>query len=142
MKKIFYLAVAALLVVAAAPRETPADVQLKGTWKIIRSQYGDDPMKDREKDDVTYKMFTGTRWSGIFYNSTTKAIGGSCGGTYTINGSQYAETVEYYSWDADVVGKTFTFNMTFENGMLHQKGTMEYKGNKNYMIDEWYVRVD
>ncbi len=142
MKKLLFLAVTTLLVVAAAPRETPADVQLKGAWKIVRSQYGDGLMKDREKDDLTYKMFTGTRWSAVFYNSSTKAIEGSCGGTYAIKDNAYSETVEYYSWDAEVVGKTNNFTMTIENGMLHQKGTMEYKGNKNYIIEEWYARVD
>jgi hypothetical protein len=142
MKKILYLVLVSLLMISASTPEKPVEIPLKGAWKVIRSKYGDEPMTDLKKDELTYKMFTGTRWSGAFYNNVTKKFDGAGGGTYSIKGNQYFETVEYYSWDSDVVGKVFTFTMTIENGMLHQKGTMEYKGNKNYLIEEWFVRVD
>lgn len=142
MKKLLYLVVAALLVMAAAPRETPADVQLKGAWKLVRAQYGNDPMEDLGPGESTHKLLTGTRWSSTFYNKDTKKIGGTCGGIYKIKGDQYIETVEYYSWDSAMEGTTNTFTMTIENGMLHQKGIIVYKDNSKYIIDEWYVRVD
>lgn len=142
MKKLFYLVVVALLVVAAAPREMPADTPIKGAWKMVRFQYDNEPWKTVGENEISHKIFTGTRWSAASFDKTTRKIAGSAGGTYTISGNQYSETVEYYSWDSEVCGKTFAFTMTIENGMLHQKGTMEWKDNKNYVIDEWYVRVD
>jgi uncharacterized protein (DUF2147 family) len=142
MKTTIYLvAVAVLLLTAFAPA-TNSDTQIKGAWKLVRAQYGNDPMKDRSADDLTHKLFTGTRWSAAFYNKATKKLDGTGGGTYKITGDQYSETVEYFSWDPAVEGKTFTLTMTIENGMLHQKGTIEYNGNSKYSIDEWYVRVD
>ncbi len=142
MKKIIYLAIAALVVIAAASPERPADVQLKGAWKAIRSQYGKEPMVTLTESEISHKLFTGTRWSAVSYDKITKKITGTAGGTYTIKGSDYRETVEYYSWDSEVVGKTFKFTMTIENGMLHQKGFMEWKGDSKYSIDEFYSRVD
>lgn len=142
MKKITYLVLAAILVVAAAPLKTPADIQLKGAWKAIRSQYGKEPMVTLTENEISHKLFTGTRWSGVSFDKSTHKITGTAGGTYTIKGSEYTETVEYYSWDSEVVGKTFKFTMTIENGMLHQKGFMEWKGDPKYLIDEYYNRVD
>lgn len=142
MKKIPLIIALSILLIAAATPEINQDTPIKGAWKVVRSQYGNEPMTERPKEDLTYKLFTGTRWASTFYNSSTNTISGTCGGTYTIKGNQYVETIEYYSWDPAVAGKTVTFTMTIENGMLHQKGTMEYKGNPNYIIDEWYVRVD
>jgi hypothetical protein len=141
MKKIILLPVVAWLVVAATPNP-PVDTPLKGTWKMVRFQYDKEPMEMVKENHVSHKMFTGTRWSAASFDKLTNKINGNCGGTYTIKGDQYKETLDYYSWGNEVVGKTFTFTMTVENGMLHQKGTMEWKGNPSYLIDEWYVRVD
>ncbi len=144
MKKIITLGIIGLLTMAAAPHdEYPSDVQLTGAWKIVRSQYGEDKMLDRGKDDdIAIKIFSKTRWTGTFYDRTNKKFGGSGGGTYALKGDQYTETLEYFSWESEAVGKTFTFVMKMENGLLHQKGIIEYKGSKNYLIDEWYKRVD
>ena len=142
MKKIIYLVIAAIAVIAAASPERPADVQLKGAWKAIRTQYGKEPMVTLLENEVSHKLYTGTRWSAVSFDKTTNKITGTAGGTYTIKGTDYMETVEYYSWDSEVVGKTFKFTMTIENRMLHQKGFMEWKGDPKYSIDEFYSRVD
>lgn len=142
MKRITWIMVIAIFLMAASTPDMNSDTPIKGAWRLVRAQYGNDPMEDRNADDATYKLFTGTRWSATFYNKATKKIGGTGGGTYKIKGDQYEETVEFFSWDPTVESKTFTFTMTIENGMLHQKGIIEYKDNPKYIIDEWYVRVD
>ncbi len=142
MKTTLYLLVVAALLFAASTTETNSDTPVKGAWKLVRAQYGNDPMEDLGPDELTHKLFTGTRWSATHYNKGTKKISGTCGGTYKVNGNQYHETVEYYSWDPSMEGTTGTFIMTLEKGMLHQKGTFAYQGNSNYIVDEWYVRVD
>lgn len=141
MKSISCMVIAIFLMAASTP-EMKSDTAIKGAWKLARAQYGNGTMEDLGGDESTYKLFTGTRWSATHYDKGTKKINGTCGGSYKITGDQYVETVEYYSWDPAVEGKTFTFTMTIENGMLHQKGTIEYKDNPKYLIDEWYLRVD
>jgi len=141
MKKIIILlAIACLL--SAASSKTNSDTPVKGAWKAIRIQYGNEPMVTLKENEISHKLFTGTRWSAVSFDKDTKKITGTAGGTYTLKGSDYTETVEYYSWDSEVVGKTFKFTMTIENSMLHQKGFMEWKGDPNYIIDEFYSRVD
>lgn len=142
MKKVFSLTAIAMLLIAASPQKKATDIKIIGAWQIVRSQYGDSPMGDQKPGESVIKMFTGTRWSGTFYNTITKKFDGTGGGTYAQKGDQYQETLEYFSWDSTAVGKTFTFTLRIENGMLHQRGTIEYKGNPKYLIDEWYKRVD
>jgi len=142
MKNALYLLRLVMLLTAASKPEMPADTPIKGAWKMIRSQYGKEPMVVSDENEMGHKLFTGSRWSAVSFDKNTNKITGTAGGTYTIKGSDYLETFEYYSWDSDVVGKTFKFSMTIENGMLHQKGFMEWKGDPKYTIDEFYSRVD
>ncbi|MEJ0055556.1 MAG: hypothetical protein WDN75_07815 [Bacteroidota bacterium] len=143
MKKTLYAIFAAAVGMVAIAMIPPATPEIHGTWKIIKAQYGNEPLRDYTKEtDLVYKTFTTTRWTGVFYNLAKKTFAGSGGGTYTLKENQYRETVEYYSWDPEAVGKTFVFTMTLEKGLLHQKGFIEYKGNPEYVIDEWYTRID
>lgn len=131
-----------LLLAPLSPKVIPEkELAITGSWQIVRAQYGDEPMKEIN-DTMIIKSFTGTRWSAAFFDPSKKTFEGAGGGTYQLKGNQYTEKLEYYSWDAEAVGKTFVFSMSIENGMLHQRGTIVYKGNKNYVIDEWYKRID
>lgn len=149
MKKIAYflsLAVIAIALTAIARRTAEPSIaspNIIGSWKAVKTQYGDQPMKTRGENDFTVvKIFTATRWSGAFFNPKTKEFDGACGGTYELNGDEYLETIEYYSWDAASVGTKGKFTLKMENGMLHQFGKFEYKGNKEYVVDEWYKKID
>lgn len=148
MKQVaFILSVVAIGVTLTAignrSSDSMADSKLTGSWQIVKAQYGSGPMKTLGEGDLTtIKLFTATRWSVAFYNEKTKVFDGAGGGTYKLNGDQYLETIEYFSWHSDAVGQTTKFTLTLENGMLHQFGKMEYKGDKNYVIDEWYKKIE
>src|SRR5690349_7531774 len=115
---------------------TPPKDTIMGTWKCVRARYGNSEMKDRTDQDI-YKVFTTSRWSSVFFNKAEKKFDGAGGGTYSLQDAKYTETIEYYSWDSEAVGNTFTFTLKIENGMLHQSGTITYKGDPNYIVDEW-----
>jgi hypothetical protein len=142
MKTTLCLVVVAALLFSASTPETNSDTQIKGAWKALQTQYGKEPVVTLTENEISHKLFTGSRWSAVSFDKITNKITGTAGGTYTLKGSDYKETVEYYSWDSEVVGKTFQFTMTIENGMLHQKGFMEWKGDPKYTIEEFYSRVD
>lgn len=141
MPKLILLAVVAWIVTAASSVNS-TEPSIQGTWKMISSQYGKGPVEMPTENQVTLKTFTRTRWSSTSFDKQTNKISSNCGGTYKFQDNQYKETVEYYSWGDEAIGKTFIFTLEIENGKLHQKGFMEWKGDKHYLIDEWYVRVD
>lgn len=130
-----------LMVSITATSSKNAGESITGSWQVIRAQYGNEPMSD-VTDLTVIKTFTNTRWSCAFFNKKTKIFDGAGGGTYTLKGDEYLETIEYFSWDADAVGQMVKFKLTIEKGMLHQKGMLNYKGNPNYVIDEWYKKID
>jgi hypothetical protein len=144
MKNALVVIALAIFIISASPKEPTADTQIKGAWKMLKSKYGDEKeFVNYKKDELaSYKMFTGSRWAASVYDLQKKKISGTAGGSYTVKGDQYVETVEYYSWNAATEGKVFTFTLKIENGMLHQFGHMEYQDNPKYLIDEWYTRVD
>jgi hypothetical protein len=132
-----------LTAIANKPTENVAAPTIVGSWKAVKTQYGKEPMKTRGEDDFTViKTFTGTRWTGAFFNQKTREFDGAGGGTYKLKGERYEETIEYFSWDKEAVGQTVIFTLKMENGMLHQYGILEYKGDKNYVVDEWYTKID
>jgi hypothetical protein len=149
MKKLTYLlsvivaGIALSIIVAASGTKTPSPAEVKGSWKVVKAQYGNDPMKTYgESDRSIIKTFSGSRWSCAYFDKTKKVFEGAGGGTYKLSGISYVETIEYYSWDPASVGTTATFTLEMENGMLHQYGTFVYKDNPKYIIDEWYKRID
>src|SRR5437868_2958907 len=110
MKKFTILFLLGICIVGltSAVKEDAVEVPVKGAWQLIKAKY--DAGRDYEpskEDEKFIKMFTGSQWSGIVYNMKTLEIGGSDGGTYVLKGSEYRETVAYFSWDKAAVGKTF-----------------------------------
>jgi hypothetical protein len=149
MKKITYLlsvviaGIALTTMLAASESTTLSIADVKGSWKVVKARYGNEPEKTYGDNDMSIiKTFTGSRWSCAFFEKTKKEFDGAGGGTYKLSGDSYVETIEYYSWDKASVGSTATFTLKMENGMLHQYGTFVYKDNPKYIIDEWYKLID
>ncbi len=149
MKKITYLlsvvvaGIALMTILAASDPITSSVAEVKGSWKVVKARYGNDPEKTYSDNDMSIiKTFTGTRWSVAYFEKEKKTFEGAGGGSYKLSGETYVETIDYYSWDAANVGTTGTFSLKMENGMLHQYGTFVYKDNPKYIVDEWYKRID
>jgi len=140
MKKTAILFCVGWLLSASAPIRDETPNSINGAWQIVRAQYGTGPVEEANQSII--KIFTKTRWSASFFNKEKKTFDGAGGGTYTLKGSQYTETIEYFSWDAEAVGQVATFTLTMENGLLHQKGVIQYKGDPGYLINEWYKRLE
>lgn len=135
--------IALMTILAAYGPPTPSAADVKGSWKVVKARYGSDPEKTYGASDMSIiKTFTGTRWTVAYFEKGTKVFSGAGGGSYTLSGESYVETIDYYSWDEANVGTTATFSLKMENGMLHQYGTIAYKDNPKYIIDEWYKRID
>lgn len=134
-----FLGLITILLIASSSKN--AENSIKGSLQVVRAQYGDGQMSD-VTDLTAIKTITDKRWSVAYFNKDTKVFDGAGGGTYTLKGDEYLETVEYFSWDTGAVGQTAKFTLTIENGMLHQKGVVKYKGNPNYVIDEWSKKID
>ncbi|MBE0668093.1 MAG: hypothetical protein IH593_10565 [Bacteroidales bacterium] len=145
MKKILIFFFIALLAVIACKNETANPIE--GQWNLIYA-------KSVANDSVTWEfpgMYQGSDmkwWSSdhfIFvgkYTMDTVTMNGWGGGTYTINGTDYAETIQYHV-SPEVVGKTYKMLVTVKNDTLVQIWPVKDDGqiDKSTYTLERYVRM-
>lgn len=120
-----------------------------GAWNLVSMKYVENGKVAYEypSENVTgkdMKIWTGSHFSfnGKFKmsNETIENYGG---GTYTLNGNIYEETVVYHG-SKDLVGQTIKMLLEIKNDTLTQKWPVDADGNideNNYYIEK-YVRLD
>jgi hypothetical protein len=89
---------------------------LIGTWELAGRPDGE------QLDANSLKFFTGKHWIVVFYDDNG-SVQYSHGGTYTLDGDQYAETIKFAGGQtAALIGQTFKFKTTVEGDKYTQIG--------------------
>ena len=121
-------AIAALVLVLAAvsslgcgsptsPSSPPPASPLIGEWVLVTSDRPGTP----SGIGVRRKVFTQTTWSITQRDPATGDVVFHHGGTYTLTGSTYRETVEFAnSTTANLIGQTFTYQVTIQGDTYSQ----------------------
>lgn len=114
---------------------------LEGTWKLRSANWAE--RTSHYADDEIYKIYTRDRFAFIYYDEQEQSFSGAGGGTYTIEGNQFTETLEYFSFDQTAVGsqQTFTFEIN-EEGQLHQVGILQTEEYPDHEINQLYDRIE
>lgn len=138
---------AALALTAALPRaeEPPkaAGSQL-GTWRLVSTRYGDakefSDVSNSRPHTTQIKTITSNRFIWAIYDSTTKLVAVSLGGSCRLQGSNYTETVEFYlpAGMKIYLGKEQAFTIRVEGDRLFQSGKLSDGQN----IEEIWQRVN
>ncbi|MBX9582795.1 MAG: hypothetical protein K2X87_21015 [Gemmataceae bacterium] len=103
--------------------------QMVAAWALAGTP---DKPEDPPEKGGRLKFFTGRHWAITDYNPDTGKVIFHHGGTYTIDGDDYAETIEYANKiTAELIGKTFKFKIKVE------KGTYTQVGNGNEFTERW-----
>ena len=139
-----------LLFTALFACHQPAEKQLPlvGTWQLISatSTEKDSTYSTFEARNKMIKIITPTHLAFFNYDlnmgkdSTTAAYSGG-GGTYTLQGDQYTEHLEYFNY-REWEGHTFDFTVTIKNDTLTQRGVEKLeKLGIDRIIEERYKRL-
>jgi len=146
MKKILiFCAIAMLCAISCTQKETPNPIE--GQWNLIYSKSVANDSVDGEFP-ATYQGSDMKWWSKdhfIFvgkYTQDTVTMDSYGGGTYTLNGTDYSETVQYHS-TPEVVGMTYKMLVTVKNDTLVQIWPVMEDGkidNSNYQLER-YTRM-
>jgi hypothetical protein len=89
---------------------------LIGTWEIVGRPDG------QAIDANSLKFFTGKHWIVALFDDNGN-VQYSHGGTYTLDGDQYAETIKFAGGQtATLIGQTFKFKITVEGDKYTQIG--------------------
>ncbi len=144
-KTLLILGTAAALALAAAlpgaekpPKDTGSHL---GTWRLVSTKYGDaKEFSDVSQSGPHLKMLTSNRFIWVIYNSKTKLVGVSMGGSYRLEGSNYTESVEFLFPEGMKIylGKEQVFTIRVEGDRLFQSGNLSDGQN----IEEIWQRVN
>jgi hypothetical protein len=105
---------------APAQEQSPLAKDLLGTWILVG-----EPGKVAEAPAAggRLKFFTGRHWMITQADPETGVTLFHHGGTYTINGDQYAETIEYANENTkELIKQTLKFTIKIEGDTLTQIG--------------------
>ena len=125
---------------APVAKEKSADLRaaLVGTWKMASMKVnGEDNPLTREA--VTYKHVTPAGFTWLSYPKETGKVFRAAGGTYTLRGDEYTETIEY-GVGSDFEGiknASHPFKCRIEGDTWHHNGKLA----GGTTIDEEWTRV-
>ena len=150
MKKVFLILVFPVIITACSEtlKKDPKiadEVSLKGTWKLLSGaliEKGDTMVTDYTKGRSFIKIINDSHFA--FLNHTLRkdtSDFSAGGGTYSLNGNNYTEHLEYCSakeWE----GHDFSFTVTIIGDTLIQNGVekIESEGINRVNIEK-YIRA-
>jgi len=110
-----------------------------GTWQLVSTKYGDaKDFSDYPKERRRIKMITATHFTWVDYDTTTKKIGSSAGGPYTLQDGAYTETIEFVGDGMETyLGKKQAFTLKIDGDKLSQSGQL----SDGLKIEEVWERV-
>ena len=105
---------------------------LAGAWQITgRKVDGEMTRRTPTGPRRTMKLLSGSRFQWIAYNTETREMLGTGGGTYTAEEPRYMEKIEFFSRDPERVGDQLSFDFKIRNNEWHHMG-FSSKGDPLY----------
>ena len=126
-----------------------ADVSLVGTWALVSGQTitkNDTVFTDYTKGKKMIKIINASHFAFLRHDlnhgkDSTTADYAAGGGTYTLNGDEYVENLEYFN-DRNWEGHSFHFKVRLSNDTLIQTGIEKIDSlGIDQQIVERYVRL-
>ncbi len=128
-------------------RKTNSDaINLIGTWQLVTGTTitkGVSTITDYTKGQKMIKILNETHFAFLKHNTNKDSLINfdAGGGTYTLNGNDYTEHLDFYN-DRNWEGKAFKFKFTLKNDTLIQTGIERVeKENIDRIIIEKYIRL-
>ncbi len=95
---------------------------LNGTWVITSRKRDGNLSQMTPGARRTVKILGGGRFQWIAFNSETKELSGTGGGTYTAKDGKYIETIDFFSRDDSRVGAELSFDFEVIDDEWHHSG--------------------
>jgi hypothetical protein len=142
------IAVAVLFLFAGACKEKAHTLPIAGTWQLLTGtliENGDTSVTDYTKDKKFIKIINDSHFAFLNHDldkgKDSLAAFTAGGGTYSLNGSNYTENLEFCS-DRQWERNTFSFTVTIHNDTLIQEGREKVAGTSIDRLNiEKYKRV-
>ena len=127
---------------AADVEQNPSPDQVRrallGTWERERLEPVSTFPANTPKSFRCVKHITPTHWTLVAYDRDTKVAFSACGGTWTLKGDKYEETIEFATEDMKHArGKRFAFNYKIDGDKWFLKSGPDLE----VRVDDFWVRV-
>jgi len=107
---------------------------LVGTWELVSyssDSSGGKEWKDHPSHILYQKHLTPTHFTWVSYQKGNDQVVGMGGGTYTYDGKNYVESIEFFlPATSTILGQNINFTAEFEDGKWHHTGFV-----KNHEFD-------
>ncbi len=118
-------------------RVVESPTALTGLWRITaRTVQGGQRTPMPRGPRKTIKLLTGSRFQWVALNPETKQFFGTGGGTYTLSGGDYTESIDFFSRDNSRTGRSLTFKAATDGQEWHHTGQSSTGGT----VDEIWSR--
>lgn len=141
MKKFYFLLIVAVIILGGSTQQKSPNIE--GAWKLVASMYSDSN-KIYEIPTGNWsqmKMWTKDHWAFVgISKQDTATFNNYGGGSYTLKGNRYDETIVYHS-GKNLIGQTIKMVIEIKKDTLIQTYPVDDKGKieASYSIEK-YVR--
>ena len=110
-----------------------------GTWQLASFKYGTNQpgFTDFPQSQRRIKLITETHFTWIQFDATTKKVSGTAGGTYSLSGNTYTETIDFGLGMDTYFGQKHAFTIRVEGDKLFLSGSLA----DGLKIEEVWQRV-
>jgi hypothetical protein len=113
--------------------------QIMGTWQLSLYKYGSGTTDFTEASPNAgrIKLITDTHFTWVHFDKSTNIIHSSAGGTYSLEGNTYTESIDYGLAMDSYLGNKPVYNIKVEGDNLFLTGELV----SGYKIEEVWQRI-
>lgn len=113
-------------------------ISILGTWQAVSYKYGSQSnFIDFPKNQRNIKLITENYFTGVRLDTTTRKINRMAGGTYTLNGNVYTESIDFGLGMDLYLRQKQTFTIKVEGNIFLLSGSL----SDGLKIEEIWERV-
>jgi len=137
-RNLLFIIITAALIFAVTAEVKCQTATHMGTWKLASYNYGTSSgFIPVPKGDQHIKLITATHFMWAETDSATRKVWSMAGGTYTLNGNTYTESIDFGINMDSYLGHNETFTLKVEGDLLFMSGIL----NDGYKVEEIWQRV-
>jgi hypothetical protein len=110
-----------------------------GTWKLVSYKYGPSQpgFRDFPESQQRIKLITETHFTWVQFDAATMKVGAAAGGTYSLSGNTYTESIDFGLGMDTYSGAKHAFTIRVEGDKFFLSGSLA----DGLMIEEVWERV-
>jgi len=115
-------------------------LDITGVWRFVSSQPQNGGEYEEMPDTEILKFYYQGKWIHTAYQSGSKKAVFMAGGTYTFDGVQFSETINYHSREMEAIGVVTNYQVTYRDERLHFSGVYQVGKSNPWKVEEYWVK--